>query len=49
MAQRRQIWEVAGRSDGIGSGSDLVGEEKGGVKDDLRFLVYKTGWWHLLW
>lgn len=49
MAQRRQIWEVAGRSDGLGSGLGLVGEWKGGVKDDLRFLVYKIGWWYLLW
>lgn len=25
------------------------GEGEGGVQDDLRFLVYKIGWWHLSW
>lgn len=40
MGQRRWMWIVFRRSDWLGNGLDLGGEGKGGVKDDLKFLVY---------
>lgn len=41
-----RMWIRFRRSGGL---SNLGGEEKGGVRDDLRFPVYKTGRWCLWW